>query len=456
MERHASDFLQSWLASPGRLPLVVRGARQVGKTWLVRDLARRAGLNLIELNFERDPAIAAAFDSNDPRRILGNLGLALGRELGVEGSLLFLDEIQAAGALLAKLRWFAEELPELPVIAAGSLLEFTLADHDFSMPVGRVSYLHVGPLSFPEYLRAVGQAPLLDALSKWSWHEVLSKTALDAAKQWFARYGMVGGMPAVVEVDRQGADASELRRRQHDLVATYLADFGKYAPRTDPSLLVATMRSIARQLGGKFVYSAVSEGTRSEQGRRALELLARARVCHIVQESSGNAVPLGGEVRSRSRKVVLLDVGLAHALIGTPATQVFPRENDLAPGIRGALAEQVLGQQLLTLAAPWEEPQLYYWQRGGGRPGEVDYLAQLDTRIVPLEGKAGATGSLKSLHQFMHDKRLDLAVRCDTNAPSIQDLELKTTRGEPVSYRLVTLPPFLIWRLSELVMRGLE
>ncbi len=451
MFRAASGHLDDWLTRRRRLPLVVRGARQVGKTWLVRDFAARHDLDLVECNFERSPELARCFRSNDPRIVLGELALALGREVEPTGTVLFLDEIQAAGEVLAALRWFAEEMPELPVIAAGSLLEFTLADHEFSMPVGRVSYLHLEPLTFPEFLLAHGQARLLDTLSCWSPGATLGDIAHDRAGEWFARFSMVGGMPAVVRTDVEDDDPRGVRRVQHDLVATYRDDFGKYAGRLDAHLLDTVLRSAARQLGTKFVYAHVASDVRADRVRHGLELLARARVCHIVEHSAANGIPLGGEVKPRNRKVILLDTGIAQALLGVPASQVFPAWRELAPALRGALTEQLIGQQLRSIFPPWEEPRLYYWQRGGGRSGEVDFLTQIDARIVPVEAKAGAAGGMKSLHQFMHDKQLGIAVRCDSNPPSVQAVDVTTTQGDTARYRLISLPHYLVWRLPDAV-----
>ena len=193
------------------------------------------------------------------------------------------------------------------------------------------------------------------------------------------------------------------------------------------------------------------EGTKHREVRHGLGLLAQARVCHVGEHTAANGLPLGGEVNARIRKVVLLDVGLIHALLGTPATQTFLEWDELAPGVRGALTEQAVGQQLLAMAPTWEEPHLYYWQRGSGRPGEVDYVVQVDTRIVPVEAKSGAAGSMKSLHQFMFDKHLSLAVRVDQNPPSLQALNLATTQQDRVVYDLLSLPQFLVWRLADAI-----
>jgi len=434
--------------------MVLRGARQVGKTWLVRDAARRANRELVDLNFERDPRHARAFSANDPEQVLGELSLLIGRDIPIDRSLLFLDEIQAAGAVLGKLRWFAEELPQLPVIAAGSLLEFALADHTFSMPVGRIGFLHLEPMGFDEYLRAHDQTKLLAALLEWRPGQRLSPTAHTRALEWFYRYAMVGGMPAVVAADVAGEQPRTCRELQRDLVATFRADFARYAGRMDRSVLDHVLDAVARSLGRKFVYAQVGEGVKQHQAKRALELLAAARLCHLVRYSAGTGLPIGGDANDKFRKAILLDIGLFHALADTPAGEKFPPWRDLAPAVRGQLAEQLVGQALLLGGDPTGDgPRLFYWQREGGRPGEIDFLIQAGGRIVPIELKAGVSGAMKSLHQFMFDKQLRLAVRIDENPPSLATINVTTTQGDPVRYRLLGLPIYLAWRTIEVAAR---
>ena len=451
MKRTLSLELDRWLESPSRRALVLRGARQVGKTWLVRDLAARAGLELIELNFERDPGLARIFSAHDPHRVLGDLALALETEIDPRQSLLFLDEIQAAPAVLGCLRWFTEELAELAVIAAGSLLELALDDQQYSVPVGRLSYLHLEPMSFPEYLRAHGQQALETRLLEWHPPVPIGEITHDKAMEWYDRYAMVGGMPAPVAEDVERGDPRQCRRLQADLMTAFRDDFAKYVKRLDPGILDSTLLSVTAQLGGKFVYARVGEGVKQHQAKRSLELLAQARLLTIVAHSSANGVPLGGEVKARNRKVLLLDIGLAHALLGTPAASVYPRFEALSPTIRGRLSEQLAGQQLRVLPpGSGYEPALFYWQRDGGRPGEIDFLIQIDDVVVPVELKAGAAGAMKSLHQFTHDKGLEFAVRVDRNPPTVQDVEVKTTQGDRAHYRLLSLPGYLLWRVAEL------
>jgi hypothetical protein len=422
---------------------VLRGARQVGKTWLVRDFAQRQGRKLIEINFERDPQARACFDSNDPQKVMDEISLALNHPVSPENTVLFLDEIQAYGEVLAKLRWFAEEMPRLPVVAAGSLLEFTLADHTFSMPVGRISFLHLEPMGFSEYLDAHGQTVLSERLAQWRPGEELSTVLHQQASEWFQRYAMVGGMPSVVAADVAGLGAAACRERQLDLLATYRADFHKYAGRVDPRVLDAVLMAVARSLGGKFIYAHVDESVKQHHVKRALELLTLARVCHLVRHSSANGLPLGGEIKDSFRKVILNDVGLLHALLNSPAQSAFPRWENIAPQVRGQITEQLVGQQL-RLLGPFngDGPQLYYWQREGGRPGEIDYLIQLNDGIVPVELKSGVAGSMKSLHQFMFDKKLGYAVRFDRNPAAEFEVSVKTTGGDPVRYRLCSLPVY--------------
>ena len=452
MKRLLTETLLSWLHGTGRKPLVLRGARQVGKTWLARGLARSAGLDLVEVNFERDPHLAPLFSPGDPRRLLDDLGLDRGKAIHPANSLLFLDEIQASPQALQSLRWFGEELPELPVVAAGSLIEFVLGDLAAGLPVGRVTYRHVEPLGFEEYLLAHGQELLLERLTALTAGEQSTAALHDKATDWYQRFSMVGGMPAVVAADLEHGNPGSCRRMQGDLMLTYRDDFARYAGRMDPAILDGVLLAVAKMLGNKFVYARVGELIKQQQAKRAVELLARARLVTLAPHSSASGIPLGGEVSDRNRKAFLLDVGLVHALLRTPAGPAFPRTQDLGPAVRAQISEQLAGQQLRCLDLDQgNEPGLHYWQRVGGRPGEVDFLTQVGLRIVPVELKSGAAGSMKSLHQFMHDKRLDLAVRIDANPPSLQQIDVNTTTGDRSRYLLLNLPGYLIFRFAELV-----
>ncbi len=451
MKRKYLNDLKVWIELSQCKPLVIRGARQVGKTWLVRQFAKLQGLHLIELNFEKRPEFTSLFEPNDPKQILLNLEAALSIKCDPSRSLLFLDEIQAAPDLLAKLRWFAEDLPELAVIAAGSLLEFVLEKHTFSMPVGRINYMHMEPLSFEEFLVAGDKEPLLNFLRAFEWGKEIPKAIHEQLMGLFKEYIIVGGMPAAVYSWIQERSLSKITQIQHDLVATYRDDFGKYNGRIDKERLDEVLLAIPRLLGKKFVYKEVNEEAQSSTIKQALDLLCKARICHQVISSHANGLPLGAELEEKFFKVVFLDVGLSSAALGLSLNQLSSIE-EIAIINKGAIAEQVAGQLLRTLDASYIEPKLYYWVRHEkGSSAEVDYVIQHEMSVIPIEVKAGSTGSLKSLHMFMNLKKLPIALRIHSSAPSRTNIQMKDPFGNEANYTLISIPFYLTCQLQRLL-----
>lgn len=422
----------------------------MGKTWLVRDLAKSASLDLLELNFERNPEFTKLFSANAPQATYDEISLQLNKNVPPGNALLFLDEIQSAPELLAQLRWFSEEMPELAVVAAGSLLEFALKDMTHSMPVGRIRYGFLEPMSFEEYLIAHRQDNLLERWATWQPGASVSETLHRKTLECFDRYQMTGGMPAVVSAEVNGADAAECRQIQRDLIQTYRDDFSKYAGRMNPRVLNATLLATVHDMGKKFIYSHVDESIQHTQAKHALELLAMSRLCTIIPHTQANGLPLGAEINDRIRKVALLDVGLAHGLWNTPAAGNYPPWRSLSPLIRGNMTEQVASQQLrIAMGGFGWEGQLFHWRREGGRSGEIDYIVEINGNIIPIEVKSGSAGSMKSLHQFMYDKKLPFALRLDRNPPSLQAMEVRTTQGNDVRYTLFNMPYYLVWKLAQ-------
>lgn len=458
MKRNDETILLEWITNTSyRKPLVIRGARQVGKTWLVRKLAEQSGKELVEINFEKDPAARSCFKSNNPIDIIRELCFFVNKSLNAENTLLFLDEVQAAGEVLSKLRWFYELMPSVAVIAAGSLLEFTFSDHQFSMPVGRIQFLHIEPMSFIEFLFAHEQVLIADALNSWEPGTEFSPSLHLEASRWFQRYMMIGGMPEIVRCDCSEHNDSHCRELQLDLLATYRADFAKYRSRLEVNIFDAALNTIGYSLGKKFVYAHIDEGVKQYHAKKAVELLSLARVCHIVKYSAANGLPLGGEVKDTFRKIILNDIGLLHALLKTPSDPGFPTWERLSAQVRSQLTEQITGQQLrLNGPLAGDGPEFYYWQREGGRPGEIDYLFQAYNSIVPIELKSGTAGAMKSLHQFMFDKKLNFAIRIDQNPPSEMDVNVKTTQGNAVRYKLLSIPLYLTGMLNRVVKRALN
>jgi len=455
MIRFAAKELDKWLNSPNRKPMVMRGARQVGKTWIVRDLANRHKRKLIELNFERLPSLADLFSENDPAEILKNIEAELATTIKPDSSLLFLDEIQAAPQLFSKLRWFKEDMQTLPVIAAGSLLDFALNKYRFSMPVGRITYFHLDPMSFFEFLLAIGNEALFRKVSAFSLKTKLPDSLHEKCLGLYHDFCLVGGMP---EVLREWVDSNKLKsclKIQQDLLATYRDDFHKYGGKIEAGLLHRLLLSTAEQLGNKFVYSRVDSAKKLVQIRDALTRLDQAKVCTKILHTAGNGLPLGSESNEKFFKVLMLDIGLISVQLGLSSMRHAEAKKIIFSN-KGGMAEQFVGQQLRAAQTPLETPQLFYWQRIGGRLGEIDYLIQHGNRIVPVEVKSGSAGSMKSLHQFMAEKRCDVAVRCNIFQPSVEDISVKTTLGQPVSYRLVSLPVYMTERLHELIEQSLN
>jgi len=450
MIRFAGHHLDQWLNRNNRKPMVLRGARQVGKTWLVRDFARRHNLHLIELNLERSPYLADLFTGNDPKEILHNIEAEISMDIDPASGLLFLDEIQAAPELLAKLRWFKEEMPILPVIAAGSLLEFALKTYPYSVPVGRITYFYLEQISFYEFLLASGDEPLYRKLISYEPGGNIPRSLHEKLLKRYHQYCLIGGMPEIVQewVERQ--DPAQSLKLQQDLLATYRDDFHKYGGEADGRLLADIMLSVSRQLGNKFVYSRVDPSLKIPPVKRAFSLLCKAKVCSKVLHTSGNGLPLGAESNEKFFKALMIDIGLVSAQLGITGLKHANRQ-DLFFTNKGGLAEQFVGQQLRSAQAPNMDPQLFYWQRTGGRLGEIDYIIQHGNQVVPVEVKSGPAGKMKSLHQFMEEKKLNLAVRCNLNLPSIEEIRVKTTLSRPVAYRLFSVPLYMSEQLPRLI-----
>lgn len=451
MKRFATQFLLDWLDNSSRKPLVIRGARQVGKTWLVRQLAELRNLKLIEFNFENRPDLISIFASNNPHEIVENIEAKTNETLKLDSSLLFLDEIQAAPELLAKLRWFAEELPELPVISAGSLLEFVLGDHEFSMPVGRINYMYLEPLSFEEFLHANKKDKLYEYLTQYVWNKLIPEIIHHDLLNQFKEYTLVGGMPQAVKTWTETRSMIKVQQVHHDLLTTYRDDFGKYAARIDSNILNDVMQAIPRMLGKKFVYSAVNQDMQIPPIKKALKLLCKARVAHPVFGSAANGVPLGSETKEKNFKIILLDTGLASALLGLSLSQIKDLE-DLNLVNQGNISEQIIGQLLRSIEPYYIEPSLHYWTREEkGSAAEIDYITQHNNQLIPIEVKSGSTGTLKSLHLFMHLKKPKYAMRINSDLPSITPIELKIHSSEQVSYTLCSLPMYLTGQLHRLL-----
>ena len=453
IRRDAENFLNEWLGRERRKPLVLRGARQVGKSTLVREFARSRGLRLNEVNLERHLFMGEIFQTTDITLICRELEAITGQEIKKPGSLLFLDEVQATPPALAALRYFHEELPDLPIVAAGSLLEFTLGDHSFSMPVGRIIYYHLHPVSFREFVRAL-EPSLLPWLAELSLAAPPPATAHQKLTQLQREFLFVGGMPEAVAEYQKNRSLAEVGEIHRAIVGTYQDDFAKYARRGDLLLLQKVLAFIPGALGTKIKYSAIDRDQRAAKVKEAIELLTKARVCHQVCHSHGTGVPLAANRDDAVYKLIFLDSGLANHLLGLDWRAISGLDDRQLIN-EGGLAEQFVGQHLANFSQGLEPPQLHYWLREGkSANAEVDYLVAWRNHVVPVEVKAGKSGSLKSMHQFVHQRQGDLAVRFDLNPPSRQRVKFKVAGsdgGDHVEFTLLSLPLYAVDELARII-----
>lgn len=450
MQRSCMSLLNKWIGSARRKPLVIRGARQVGKTWIVRQFAKEQNKKLLEINFEKQKDYASYFSSNDPKKILLNLESAFSITIDPQKSILFLDEIQAVPEIFAKLRWFAEDMPELPVIAAGSLLEFMLGDHSFSMPVGRIAYLHLEPLTFEEFLLASNRQKLVDFLKSYHMGDEIPAAMHTLFLSLFKEYIFVGGMPDAVQNWIEQRSLQELGDVQRHLIDSYKDDFNKYKTRIDIQRLLDVLQAVPRLLAHKFVYKEVNPLAAPASLKHALDLLCLARVCTRVQRCSANGIPLGSQIQERYFKAIFIDVGLCSIMLGLSFNKLdITKEINLINS--GGIAEQVVGQMLRALDPFFIKADLYYWAREKGGDAEVDYVMQHGTEVIPIEVKAGKTGKLKSLHVFMGLKKYKKAVRINSDIPTVTDIDVKDYQGNPVQYKLLSLPFYMLSEVHRLL-----
>ena len=444
MQRKALNDLLSWKDRPTRRPLILRGARQVGKSTLARMLAEHAFDGLAEINLELSPDAADLFESMDPKVILPLLEIEAGCRILPGKTLLFLDEIQSAPKVLPTLRYFHERLPDLHVICAGSLLDFALAGASYSMPVGRVEYLFLGPMSFEEFLAALGEEPRLEYMRDWSPGDEIPKVIHQSIMSRVRQFLSVGGMPGVIDAWVKTGSFVECDRVQRSILQTYEDDFSKYRERVNTRLLKKTYRAIPGLVGRRFKYAHVDRDERSKALSDALDMLVMARVASRVPHSAGNGIPLGAELNERKFKVLFLDVGLMTTALGVAP---FLQQEDQGIVNEGAIAEQFVGQHLLYPPLSYMEPELTFWARDArSSSAEVDYLLPLPGAITPVEVKAGKTGALRSMHAFLEEKGRVLGLRFNSEPPYLFRGTYARPKSTSAPFHLLSLPLYMVDR----------
>lgn len=409
MNRKAIEELYKWKASVDRKPLIVQGARQVGKTWLIKEFAKEAYQKYAYVNFEDNDMLRQLFQNDfDIQRIINSIQWATGVTIDAN-TLIILDEIQEAPRGITALKYFQEKAPEYHVVAAGSLLGIAMHQND-SFPVGKVDFMYLYPLSFFEFLEAIGEKRMVDLLLSKEWQMItMFRTKFE---ECLRQYYYVGGMPAVVCAFAADGDIERVRTLQNGILESYERDFSKHAPAIEVPRIRMVWQSIPAQLSKenrKFVYGVVKEGARVKDFELAIEWLKDAGLIYKVNRSKKGQLPLAAYEDFSAFKIFMSDIGLMGAMSKLPAQSLLSG-NALFSDFKGALTEQYVMQQLKTNA----ELSIYYWSADSSR-GEIDFLLQRDSDIIPVEVKAEENLQAKSLRSFvdknpgLHGVRLSMS-----------------------------------------------
>ena len=453
IERYIDALLLEWKNSSSLKPLLLRGARQVGKSWAVKHLGESFTYYL-EVNFEKRPDIKDVFERvHEVHDLANNLSLLYNVPVVAGQTLLFLDEVQDCPAAIKSLWAFKEDFPELHVVAAGSLLEFALQDLP-SFGVGRIRSLFVYPFSFDEFLVAEGKSSWLEAKQQADNEKPLLMPLHNDIVQHYRTFLMVGGMPASVAAWVTTHDYRNCQTELDDIQLTYYDDFKKYAKKVDPTLLRNTLQSVILQIGNKFTYSKVDGSYRAEEVKKALKLLSDAGIVKHVSHTAANGLPLGAEVNEKFRKYIYLDSALLLRILDMDLGGARQLTDLIVAGTaedlvnKGGLAEMVLGWELIKYNNPRSQHDLYYWENtADGTRSEVDYIIARDMKVLPIECKSGTSGKMKSLHLFMHNKHLTDAIRCSLENFAL--LESCDKKADDTVRRIQVLPLYAISNLFQ-------
>lgn len=398
MKRFIEERLFEWKNSTRRKPLIVRGARQVGKTYSIQKFGRSMFTNLVTVDLEKERRLHGIFEADlNSDRIISELEIVLNEKITPNKSLLFFDEIQSCPRAIMALRYFYEEIPDLHIISAGSLLEFSTSN--ISFPVGRIQFLDMTPLTFPEYLMAIGRKEAAEIVSSKpkAVSDSIHRLLLDELK----KYCFVGGMPESVKVYVDSKSLKESFSVHKELYESFRHDFSKYTPRIGTDCLDSVMTGAARHVGQQIIYTHLTDMCTHPTVKKAFHTLCKARVINKVSSASPAGLPLKATASSKRFKAIIVDIGLWQYLNGIDVAEEYPK-TDLLSIYQGAMAEQLVGQEILAA----QKSSLYYWARSAkGSTAEVDYLAAIDGKVIPVEVKSGPAGRLRSLHLLLQTYR---------------------------------------------------
>jgi hypothetical protein len=410
IQRKIDDVLLTWQRSSSRKPLLIRGARQVGKSTAVRNLSKQFDY-FIEINFDEQPEYLNLFaNTSDIGDLIEQLAIITQTEI-IEGrTLVFLDEIQASLPAISKLRYFYEKKPNLHVIAAGSLLEFALSELP-SFGVGRVRSLFMYPFSFIEFLGALNEKPLASMIQQSNSQSPINPIFHEKLKIYFKKFLIIGGMPQAVQTYVAKGDLLEVQRILDDLIIAIQADFVKYKRQIPPTNIKSVFESIVKQVGTKFKYSNDLTSLTNPMIKQVIDLLEMAGLVYQVKHSSSNGIPLGAEANPKKIKLLIFDTGIYQRILGLDVASLLLKD-DIEVINKGNIAELFVGLELLKSNDAYEKTALHYWHREAkNSQAEVDYVIQNQDFIFPVEVKAGTKGAMQSMHLFMDEKKSRYGLR---------------------------------------------
>jgi predicted AAA+ superfamily ATPase len=442
LPRSIDRELRDWSAAPDRKPLVLRGARQTGKTSAVRQLG--SGFDLfLELNLERYQDLALVRACRSAEELLTALAVRENLAALPPRTLLFLDEIQESAEAVAWLRFFREDHPELAVIAAGSLMEVRLREKGFSFPVGRVTFRALRPMTYVEFLQASDGGVLAERLTAAARGDgELAPPLYDRALAALRDYLRIGGMPEAVATWLSGGGEARVRRVHADLVQALAEDLQKYRGVRDPSYLEAAFDSLRHHYGRRFKYENFAPGCRSQLMKTALDKLEAAMLVSRAWPTSSLELPLVTKPRS-APKLLPLDTALALFTMGFDASELS--HAPIEQLLDGRIAEMFVGQELIA-SRQWEEP-LHFWVSESARgSAEVDFLVGRRGQPLPVEVKAGRSGTLKSLHQFLWRSGISEGVRLYSGELTVKSHTVRMPDGD-IAYTLRNMPLFMAGQL---------
>lgn len=401
--------LINWRQQEQPLPLLVRGARQVGKTYIIEQFGLEHFNQLVTINFEFQPEFKQCFNSLNPKSILRAIELLTNRSILPGKTLLFLDEIQECPQAILALRYFKEQLPKLHVIGAGSLLEFALNDSALRMPVGRIQFLYLKPLSFYEFLYQANQQ-LYQYLAEVTFSTVIPTPIHQQLLQLVREYMILGGMPAVLNCYFQQQNLQQCQNLQTALINTYRSDFSKYATSANHKYLQRLFEKAPVFIGQHIKYSKIDAEMRARELNAAFDNLKQAGLIYPVYATAASGLPLEALINEKRFKLIFLDIGLVRRVSHVNIELLYD-ENILMVN-RGALAEQFVGQELLAYQNPYSESRIYFWSRDKkGSSAEVDFVTHAGKDILPIEVKAGSANRLKSMRLFLTERQAKLGIR---------------------------------------------